>query len=155
MALTLSDGIKDGNAYTWNFLSDDIDAGDTIGLIKNTGNTNLRIAEININGGNAASLYTIHTHDATVAGTPAGTAVVAVSMSRSDNNKDVTSASAKADETGYASLGSVIEEAAVGATTRVSVNMHNRVVAPGATIAVDQETESTAGGMTIVGYFEN
>lgn len=155
MATTLAQGIANGDAYTWHFIDDDIDTLDTIGLLKNTGNVNIRIHEINIQGGNASSLYNIHVQDPTVVGTPTGTAVVAIKMGRTDNNKDVNGASAKADETGYATQGTIIESVQVLALTRVSVNMHSRVLEPGACIAVDQVTESTAGGMSIVGYFEN
>lgn len=155
MATNLQDAINDGNAYTWHFVDDDIDTLDTLGLLKNTGTKNMRIVEISLQGGNVASLYNIHVQDPTVTGTPTGTAVVAVKMGRKDNNNATKNAVAKADETGYATQGDLLYSVQVPITTEVVRNMHNMILEPGAAIAVDQVTEATAGGLTIVGYFES
>lgn len=153
MARTLEDAIRDGDAYTWHYLSADIDAGDTLGLLKNTGNRMLHVHVIRITGGNAASLYTIHKQLAPDSATPAGTAVAGVAIGRKNNNLAATDAIAIADETGYAGLGTVIDEVGVGITSTLNVDMYDLVLKPNEAIAVDQETENTAGGMTIIGWF--
>ncbi|MHC4379397.1 MAG: hypothetical protein ACYS26_22590 [Planctomycetota bacterium] len=131
MANTLSASITDGDAYTWTAPTADIDAGDTLLLVKNTSNRNLRIDSADITGGNVASLYTITKHFAVDAQTPAGTAVSGVSLSgRKDNNLASTGAISKSDETGYSAAGTAIKQLAAGVTTSVSVNLHGLVLAP-------------------------
>lgn len=155
MAVEFKDAVRDGDAYRITALDADIDAGDTMLLVKNTGNSNFRVKEIIINGGNAASLYDIHFTDASSAQTPAGTAVVPVALNgRKDNGKGSTDLVAKSDETGYSTQGTILEEATVGATTRVVVDMGGMVLGTNDAVGVDQVTESTAGGVTLVGWFE-
>lgn len=154
MARALLDAVRDGDAYRITALSADIDAGDTVLLVKNTGTRNFRVSKIIINGGNAASLYDIHFQD-TATTAPAGTAVVPVAMNgRKDNGAGATDLNCKADETGYSSQGTILEEAAVPAATRVEIDMDDFVLGTNQAVAVDQVTESTSGGATLVGYFE-
>ena len=152
MANTLSDSVKDGTAYLAVGLSADIDAGDTMLLVKNTGNRDFRVDHIAISGGNAASLYDIHFHD-TAATAPAGTAVTAVPMNKNAATNLADDLTCKADETGYSSQGTILAEAVVGVTTRVVVDMQGFTLGYNQAIAIDQVTESTAGGCTLVGYF--
>ena len=153
MARTLEDSVRDGDAYRLTGLSADIDAGDTVLLVKNTGTRVFKVAQIIINGGNATSLYDIHFLD-TASTAPAGTAVLAVPLNgRKDNGYGTTALIAKNDETGY-TQGTILEEAAVLATTRVVVDMHDMALGNNQAIAIDQITESTAGGVTVVGFFE-
>lgn len=154
MAVNFDDAVRDGDAYRLTGLSADIDAGDTVLLVKNTGNRNFRVKELIINGGNAASLYKIHFQD-TATTAPAGTAVYAVALNgRKDVGNGATDLIAMNDETGYATQGTILEESAVPAATRVVVDMGGMVLGTNQAIAVDQVTESTSGGATLVGWFE-
>lgn len=153
MARTLDDAVRDGLAYRWNFLIADIDAGDTVALLKRTGERRLRIHSIIIEGGNVTSVYDIH-KQAAAATAPAGTAVSAVSLNTENDTGQDSGAVAKADETGYSTQGTILEEANILANERHVIDMHNMALALNEAIAIDQVTESTAGGVTIVGWFE-
>lgn len=152
MAKDLQTSIDDGDAYIWTAATADIDAGDTLLLVKNISNRNLHIDEIVIQGGNATSLYTIHFQD-TATTTPAGTAVTGVPMNGRKSSQAETLATAKSDETGYSSQGTKVFQPAVLATTTVVQNMHGFILGTNQAIAIDQVTESTSGGASIVGHF--
>ncbi len=155
MAKELATSITDGDAYTFTAPTADIDAADTVILIKNTGQRNLRIHSIEISGGNATSLYTIHKQLGTTAGTPTGTAVLGVSLSgRKDNGYAANGVLCKSDETGYATQGTIIKQVAVLATLTLVVPMHDCILGINECIAVDQVTESAAGGATIIAFAE-
>jgi hypothetical protein len=152
MANNLADSVKDGVAYRLTALSADVDAGDTLLLVKNVNTRDFKVDHIVINGGNVASLYDIH-YQATADTTPAGTAVLAAPLNPNGDSGEGGDLTAKADETGYSTQGTILEEASVGANSRVVVDMNGLTLGYNQAVAVDQVTESTSGGCTLVGYF--
>ena len=145
----IEDASEDGQAYTWTSGNIDIDAGDTILLVKNLSDTNLHVSAIVISSGNVDTRYTIHfpTTDVTVA----GNTITGVNMNTGSAN--VADASAASDETGN-SQGDIVVDVSLLALTTQTLLTPGVILAKNKSIAVDQVTESTAGSATIIGHYE-
>lgn len=139
---------NDGQAYMWNSQDQDIDAGDTMLLLKNTSDTILHITRIIMSAGNAATRYEIHIVTADI--TPTGTAVTGFNMNTASGN--VANAIAKADES-VNTQGSVIYDISLLANTTEILPTPGLLLAKNISIGVDQVTESTAGNVCITGHF--
>ncbi len=145
----IEDASEAGQAYSWTSGNIDIDAGDTILLVKNTSDTNFHVTTIVLSGGNVATRYTVHfpTTDVTVA----GNTIVGVNLNTGSAN--VADATAASDETGN-SQGDIINDVSLLATTSFTLHTEGILLAKNKSIAIDQVTESTAGSVTIVGHYE-
>jgi len=146
-----------GDAYYWLSASADIDAGDTMLLVRNDSQRLMVVEAITIVNGNvAACTYDIHV--VTNSFTAVGTAVTGWNM-RSDKPDAGGLVTAMADETGNVQ-GRVIQDHIFTVASIWDVLTQKDVPALGAltigsghAIAVDQITESTAGQVAITAYF--
>lgn len=140
---------EDGEAYIWTSQNLDIDAGDTLLLVKNTSELTLHLSSIFLSAGNVATRYEIHV--VTVDITPAGNAVTGFNMNTGSGN--VADAVAKSDETAN-TQGTVIYDINLLANTTFPLPAHGIILTKNISIAVDQVTESTSGNVTILGHYE-
>lgn len=137
-----------GKAYSWTAVTADIDVADTLLAVRNDSESDLLVIPfILLNGGNVASLITVH--KVTVAYTAAGGAVVLGVPLGPNAPKDPTTT--RSDETGN-SQGAIIAQPTLVITASLILPL-GIVLGGGEAIAADQVTESTAGGCTFYGYF--
>ena len=140
-----------GNAYIWTSGTRDIDATDTMLFVKNTGAVPLILDRMLIIGGNVACTWTIHTGADTT--TPTGTTVTPVNLNRIFASK-TADAIASYDEEAVAD-GDIITTLHTAVTVQADpINLDGLILGKGHYIQVNQETESTAGTVTIIGHFE-
>ena len=143
-----------GYAYSWASLTYDPDANDTIlGVENNDEARDLYIEKIYISC-DTATQYVVHTSTGV---TMAGTAVTGVNLNR--NSSNTASATAKCDETGNGqqavSYTGRLYSGRLVANVLLELDIGGDVVLPyDHTIGVDFTTASTAGNVTIVGYFK-
>ena len=142
---------KIGLAYSWVTLVTDIDATDTILLVRNTSSKyNLCIEKITIEAASAATRVDIHCpSDVTTA--LAGTAVTGVSLNRAF---DLTcEALAKADETALAQ-GAIVDRTYVYANTMKEIHYGGAIELDiNKSIGIDILAETTAVMAVIWGFF--
>lgn len=148
----LEDASEEGQAYSWVSGNLDIDAADTMLLVKNKSDTELHITAITCAAGNVATRYVLHlpTTDVTVAVGAGGAVVVGRNLNTGSAN--VADASAASDEEGN-SQGNVIDDISLLPTTTLVVNVEGVILAKNKSVAVDQVSESTAGSVTIKGHY--
>ncbi len=138
-----------GDSFVWISQDVDIDAADTMLMVRNEDPDKLLVIDkVVVTGGNAASRYECHIITASF--TAAGTAVTNQNLNSSSAN--VAAVTAFGDETGN-TQGSVILDLGVGIVTTVQVDNPGIILANGVAFAIDQVTESTAGAAMIFGHF--
>lgn len=142
--------LDSGSAFIWTSQDTDIDAADTMLLVRNDSEKPLIIDGFIITGGNAISRYECHI--VTASFTAAGTAIANFNMNTGSAN--VANVTAFEDETGN-TQGTVIYDITAGVTITVQVPTPGLVLAQGHSFGIDQVTESTAGNVTIFGHFES
>lgn len=151
----LEDASELGQAYIWASGNLDIDAGDTMLLVKNTSDTALHITGIIVSAGNVATRYVIHlpTTEVTVTAGAGGAVVVGVNINTGSAN--VADASAASDETNnaFAQANAILDISLLPTTTYTQLTQ-GIILAKNKSVAVDQVTESTAGAVTIVAHYE-
>lgn len=141
-----------GAAYSWYSGARDIDTGDTMLFVKNTSDTPLILDRMDIIGSNVACTWTIRLGSDTT--TPTGTPVVGV-------NLNVTFAALAADATAAFDEEAVADGTEVrtfhtAATVQATpIPMTGFILGKGHYIQINQETESTAGSVALIGHFEN
>jgi hypothetical protein len=140
-----------GKAYSWSSGTRDIDAGDTMLFIKNTGDMPLVLDLLNLSGSNVICNWTVAIGSETT--TPSGTTVTAVNMNRSFS---ATPADALAfyDETAVAD-GDTLSTVFTPVTETVIVPLDGIILGKNQYIQINQETESTSGAAHISGHFTN
>ena len=139
-----------GNAYVWQAATADVDAGNTLLFIKNLSDTPLILERANFLGANVAGLYNILIGKATT--TPDTINVTGRNLNqRFGDDADVH---AVADEDAVAD-GTLMESIHVPVTVMLGWNLDGYILEKGIYIQINQVTESTAGGVAIIGHFEN
>ena len=139
-----------GNAYCWFAPTADIDIGDTLLFIKNLGDTPLILDRMNILGANVAGTVTIHLGKATT--TPDAINVTGTNLNPGfADNADVHAVS---DEDAVAD-GTTVEIIHVPATVMLPWDLTGIILPKGTYIQLNQDVESTAGGVAVYGHFEN
>ncbi len=141
-----------GNAYSWDSTELDIDTGDTMLFVKNTGEVPLILDKVIITASNVSCTWTILVGTATT--TPSGTTITGVNLNTQFSTKiaDVTSLS---DETAVAD-GSIISRLLTVATPGFIVHdLTGVIIAKNGYVQVNQITESTSGSAILYGHFEN
>ena len=140
--------LKSGNAFSWSNLTYDPAALDTILTVCNdhTGGYNLYIERVDFSA-DTATQFVIH--QPTYA-TWAGTAVTGTNLNT--NSANVAVATAKCDETGQATRGSVIANGSVLASEEVQTPL-NVTLGYHKAIAVDCVADAAGALVTIWGYF--
>ena len=137
-----------GLSYTWTSGNRDIDAADTLLLLKNTSDTELHIDSVILSSGNAATRYTIHLPTTEV--TVTGTTITGINLNTASSN--VADASAAADEENN-SQGDIIADISLLTTTSFIVPLLGLILGKNKSLGIDQVTESTAGNATIIGHY--
>lgn len=130
----------------------ELDSGDTMLFIQNTGDVPLILDRMPIIGSNVACTWTIHTGaDVT---TPSSTVVVTpVNLNRIFASKSSDSL-ARTDETAVAD-GDILTTFHTAATVQAPpIDLNGLILGKGHYIQINQETTSTSGTITIIGHFE-
>ena len=140
--------IKSGNAYSWFNATYDSDALDTVLTVCNdhTGGQNLHIERVDFSA-DTASQYVVHLP---TYATWAGTAVTGTNLNA--NSSNVAVATAKGDETGQATRGTVIGNGSILASGE-SQNWMYVTLGYHKAIGVDIVAAATGTLVTIWGYY--
>ena len=140
-----------GQAYSWHAPTADIGAGDTMLFIKNLGDTPLILDRMVIIPGNVDTNYNIHLGRLT---TPPD-AIDVTGINLNPNFADDADVHAVADEDAVAD-GSLVDVIHVLTATASFLHpLTGIILTKGVYIQINQESESTAGAVTIIGHFEN
>ena len=140
-----------GSAYSWDSTELDINTGDTMLFVKNTGDVPLVLDRALINGSNVICTWTLLIGSATT--TPAGGAgVVGVNLNETFSSQ-LADAVARSDETAVAD-GSIIARVKTPVTNTIEINLHGIILGKGHYIQFNQITESTSGSVVLFGHFE-
>lgn len=142
------DSSEDGKAFNWSSGIIDIDATDTVLLIKNTSNSPLKIESVSMWNGSVASQYQIHLPTTEV--TPTGTVVAATVLNTGKvGSPDVT---AKSDETNN-SQGAVLFTPMLAVDSNLTINTVGLTLAKNKSIAVDVVEDTSESGVTIRAHY--
>lgn len=139
-----------GNAYSWDSTELNIDIGDTMLFVKNTGDIPLVVDSVHLNGAAGISMWHIGIGTATT--TPAGALLTAVNLNTTFSGVG-PDAIAYSDETAVADAPLIMR-------VNVPIDGHNRVdltgviLGKGHYIQINQETEEARGSAIIIAHFE-
>jgi hypothetical protein len=140
-----------GSAYSWDSTELDIDTGDTMLFVKNTGDVPLVLDRATINGSNVICTWTFLIGSAST--TPAGGAVVTGVNLNQGFSSQLADAVSRSDETAVAD-GSIFDRVKTPVSNTIEVNLHGVILGRGHYIQINQITESTSGSVIIFGHFE-
>ena len=142
-----------GQAFAWNAVSADIDAGDTALLVQNTSSSKKLVIEKIYVYSDVATAVDVHL--VTASFTIAGTAVTGVCLNKA--NPTVAPATAKADETGNTQGNIIITLHTSELTTSQEAVEYDFsgsvIIGQNQAIGVDLVAELAAFECTIIGYF--
>jgi len=140
----------DGLAFNWSSGTVDIDAADTVLLVKNTSTTHeLHIETIEIDNGSVASEYDIHVPTTEV--TPTGTTVTGFNLNTA--RSEVAEASAKSDETNN-TQGTIIATRYMSVDENTSVDVRGLILGTNKSVAVDVVANTSESAVTIIGLYK-
>lgn len=139
-----------GTAYTWDSTTLNIDAGDTMLFVKNTGDVPLILDKLVLNGSNVICTWEIGI--GALQTTPAGTTVTAVNMNEVFSSKTPDAVSFS-DETAIADA-SVSFRFITPVTDTKVFDMTGLILGKNHYVQINQETASTSGSAILVGHFE-
>lgn len=140
-----------GSAYSWDSTERDIDTGDTMLFVKNTGDVPLVLDRATINGSNVICTWTLLLGSAITV--PAGgTEITGVNLNRSFASQ-LADAVARSDETAVAD-GDIFDRVKTPVSNTIEVNLHGVILGRGHYIQINQITESTSGSAILFGHFE-
>lgn len=139
-----------GNAFSWDSTELDIDTGDTMLFVKNTGDEPLHLDRLIFNGSNVICTWTLLL--GTLTTTPAGTTVTGVNLNNEFASK-LADATAFSDETAVAD-GSIIDRVKTIVSGHHIHEMTGIILTKNGYIQVNQITESTSGSVILYGHFE-
>ena len=142
---------KLGSAFVWDSLEKDIDAGDTMLFVQNTGSVPLILDRAEINGSNVICTWTYHLGSLTA--TPTGTSVIGVNMNRKFAS-DLSESLAFSDETALAN-GDIVGRVKTAIDDTKYVDLTGFILLKGHYIQFTQVTESTRGSIILTGHYEN
>lgn len=142
---------KLGSAYSWDSTELDIDAGDTMLFVKNTGDVPLILDTLDLNGSNVVCTWTVTLGKETT--TPAGTLVAGRNLN-TGNLDDVADAVAYSDETALAT-GNIRRRYKTAIDTHKNIKIDGIILEKNGYIQINQITESTSGSAILTGHFEN
>ncbi len=141
---------SEGQAFSWDSLELDIDTGDTMLFVKNTGNTPLVLDRLIINGSNVICTWTLLLGKAVT--TPTGTVVLAAALN-TKSLADVPDATAFSDETAVAD-GTIFDRVKTPVSGHHVHDLTGLILEKGGYIQVNQITESTSGSCILYGHFQ-
>jgi len=140
-----------GNAYSWDSGIRDIDAGDTMLFVMNTGDTPLILDRLVVNGSNVICAWEILIGAETT--TPSGTDVIGTNLNEIFSTK-LADASAFYDETAVAD-GNIVDRITTGANGHHIHDLTGMILGKNHYVQINQETESTSGSVILHGHYEN
>ncbi len=144
----MENALTKGDAYIWCSQDSNIDAADTMLIVRNDSHSmKLVIVRVEVTNGNVATRYEIH--KVTVAYTPDDDTGDEINAGGWGKKAPV---SKTVDDDGN-SQGTVFAEIGAGIAVETYVRDIGMVLNQGEAIGVDQVTASTAGCVTIYGYF--
>ncbi len=144
-----TEGIEIGDGYSYSNLTYDYDAGDTILLIKNTGDADFLAVDFYLSGDTATEVA-IHIITANI--TPAGTAVTGINLNgKSGNVAETTDIEDETDNT----QGGVVWRGVIEANKTLHVPFPAIVLGKNNSIGVDYTTNGAAARVTILGFLED
>lgn len=139
-----------GLSYNWSSDTIDIDAGDTVLLIKNTSDNHLHIESISIANGSVASEYTVHLPTTEV--TVTGTTVTGTNLNTASAN--VADASSASDETNN-TQGNVVFTRFMAVDSNEIINTRGLILGKNKSVAVDVVADTSESAVTIRGFFKS
>ncbi len=137
---------ESGNSYSWCSDSINIDANDTVLLLKNTGSESLHMDRVVISA-STDSEFTVHLP--TVEVSPTGTTVSAVKLNT--GKVGAPEVDARSDETNNAQ-GDVIESFFTLASKRLTIDLTGIILAKNKSIAIDQVADTALASATFYGH---
>ena len=139
-----------GRAYAWRSNNGDIDAGDTLLLVKNTSDKFLILSYATFTPANVVCTYDIGIGAETT--TPTGNAIVATNLNGIVSVSE--SYLAYDDETAIADATPIVS-VTTSTTESYRVELDGFILGKNQYIQINQETESTSGRVTLFGHFED
>lgn len=139
-----------GTSFTWVSANADINAGDTILIVRNTSDSFLVMTELIAHPGNILCDYSINLGNATTAFT-GGSAVTQVNLNRTTSNKTFDH-DAHTDEESVAD-GTDSGHLWVSTVESNSLSLAGIILGKNDFIQINQETESTLGRVVLKGFF--
>jgi len=140
---------ENGQAYAWTSGDINIDATDTVLLIKNTSDTPLHIESLQVGGGTNTTSVVIHLPTTEVTPT-GGTAVTGTNLNTASSN--VADANARSDETDN-TQGNKLYTVYLEADANVFVQTPGLILAKNKAIGVDVVNTTQQISATIVGHY--
>lgn len=140
---------EDGQAYVWATDLVNIDADDTVILVKNTSDTNLHIEAVAISNGALASEYTLHLPTTEV--TVTGVTVTGVNLNTGSAN--VADASAASDETNN-TQGDVLATRFMEVDSSTTILTPGLILAKNKSLALDVVLDTAESAASILGHYE-
>lgn len=146
----LRDSLNIGGSFV--FIVDDanVDAGDTLLLVRNDIDRPFAVDRIDIESGDVGGEYWIHVVTANF--TAAGTAVTPFNVNTYSGKPLGSGLTAMGDETGN-TQGTVIHRELLAATTMMEWEPYGLILGKGVAIGVDQIAEEAAGKVSIWGHY--
>lgn len=138
-----------GDAYAWRSNNADIDAGDTLLLIKNTSDKFLVLSYAVFTPTNVVCTYDIGIGAATT--TPSGNAIIGTNLNGTINVNETYEA--YDDETAVADATPIVTYT-VNTTETMRAELDGFILGKNQYLQINQETESTSGRVTVFGHFE-
>ena len=138
---------EEGTAFSWCSDSVNIDANDTVLLLKNTNSEGLHMVKCVIST-STDSEFTIHLPTTEV--TPTGVTVSAVKLNT--GKVGAPEVTARSDETNN-SQGDVLESFFTLASTRHVIDLTGIILAKNKSIAIDQVADTALASCTFYGHF--
>lgn len=139
---------EEGKSFNWSSGIIDIDAGDTVLLLKNTSDIPLHVESITIWNGSVASQYQIHLPSDEV--TVTGTTVAGTNLNT--GRSEVADASAASDETDN-TQGIVIFTPMLAVDKNKTINTVGLILAKNKSVAIDVVEDTAESGVTIRAHY--
>ena len=140
-----------GSAYNWHSLKVDIDAADTVLLLKNTSDTHLHIERIWISNGGLAAEYQIHLPTTEVTPT-GGTLVTGTNINTTSSN--VADAVARSDETNNVQ-GNILHIVFMATNVTVGIQIPGLILGKNKSVGIDVVDNVVESAATITGHYED
>ena len=139
---------ENGVAYNWSSDLVNIDANDTVLLVKNTSDAALHIECVKIANGSTASEFTVHLPTTEV--TVTGVTVTGTNLNTSSSN--VANATSASDETNN-SQGNVLETIFLAVDSNNSFETPGLILGKNKSVAVDVVEATTEVAVSIIGHY--
>lgn len=141
-----------GLAFSFDSGERDIDAGDTMLFVKNTGSANMILSSLTLNGSNVICQWEVRIGNATTTPVATGGTVAGTNLNRNFAAK-AAPAQAIWDESAVAN-GDIVDRHFTPITDTHHVDLRGLVLGQNHYIQINQVTESTSGSAILFGHFD-